>query len=73
MKKILIIIILILINFNIYANDRVFITTTGNSFSEARNIASRLASTQGMKIIGQNYVIDQNKKWHVIFQLRSRY
>jgi hypothetical protein len=71
MKNILYLIILTLISFNCYGNDKIYITITGDSYSETRSTASRLASSQGMKIVGQNYVIDQNKKWHVIFQLRS--
>jgi hypothetical protein len=55
-----------------YCGD-IFINATGRSYSEARNITSRLASSQGMKIVGQNYFVDNNKQWHIIFQLRPRY
>jgi hypothetical protein len=74
MKKLIYLIIAFInINAQVLGKEDIYITVNGNSYSEARVTASRLASSQGMKIVGQNYTVDHNRKWHVIFQLRSRY
>jgi hypothetical protein len=61
---------LITINFSM-ARD-VFISISADSYSNARSSASKLASSQGLYIVGQNYRVDHNNNWHVIFKLRPR-
>ena len=56
---------------NLYAQDA-FITSSGKTYSEARNTAHKLLVSQGLKIIGQNHSIDRNGNWTLILKVRSR-
>ena len=57
---------------NLQAQDAL-ITSSGKTYSEARNIASRLITSQGLKIVGQNHTIDKNGNWTLILKVRSKY
>jgi len=54
-----------------YGNDQ-FITGTGQTYGEARNSASKMAYSQGLFIIGQNYHKDKNGNWTVILKVRNK-
>jgi hypothetical protein len=69
------ILILVLILNNIFnniliANDS-FISGSGKNYSTARNTASKVVFSQGMKIIGQNHSIDKDGNWTVTLRVRK--
>ena len=76
MKKILIILTLTNLLNNVslgsdnYFSGTSFISGTGASYSTARNNASKIAFSQGMKIIGQNHSIDKDGNWTIVLRVR---
>ena len=48
-----------------------FISGNGNNYSSARTAASKIAMSQGMKIIGQNYYQDNSGNWTVTLKVKS--
>ena len=47
------------------------ISGNGNNYSSARTAASKIAMSQGMKIIGQNYYQDNSGNWTVTLKVKS--
>jgi len=62
-----------LLKINLFAGERPysFISGNGKNYSEARTAVSKIAMSQGMKIIGQNYYQDSNGNWTVTIKVRS--
>lgn len=49
-----------------------FITGAGNNYASARTAASKIAISQGMRIIGQNYYQDKDGNWTVTLKVKSQ-
>lgn len=61
-----------LLSINSWANEPYsFISSSGNNYSSARTAASKIAISQGMKIIGQNYYQDKSGNWNVTLKVKS--
>jgi hypothetical protein len=69
--KILILFILFIVTSMSYSQD-FFISSSGKTYSEARNSASTLIFSQGLRIVGQNHVRDSSGNWNLIFKVRSK-
>jgi hypothetical protein len=64
---------LLIINFASlsFANES-FITGAGQTYGQARNSASKIAYSQGLKIVGQNHHKDDKGNWTVVLKVRKR-
>jgi hypothetical protein len=71
MKTLYIIILTLLTISMSYSRDSTIVIQS-HSYSNARSTASQLAASQGLYIVGQNYRVDHNNNWTVIFKLRER-
>lgn len=49
-----------------------FITGVGTTYGEARSAATKIVSSQGLKIIGQNYNKDKNGNWMIVLKVRPK-
>ncbi len=54
-----------------FANES-FITGAGQTYGQARNSASKIAYSQGLKIVGQNHHKDEKGNWTVVLKVRER-
>lgn len=48
-----------------------FINGTGKTFGSARSSASKVAISQGMKIIGQDYYKDNNGNYNIVLKVKK--
>jgi len=62
-----------LLKINLFAGEQPcsFISASGKNYTEARTAVSKIAMSQGMKIIGQNYYRDNNGNWTVTIKVRT--
>jgi hypothetical protein len=70
MKTLIILITISLASLS-FGNDS-FITGAGQTYGQARNSASKIAYSQGLRIIGQNHHKDDNGNWTVVLKVRKR-
>lgn len=69
--KILILLILLIITVTSYSQD-LFITSSGRTYSEARNSVSKLIFSQRLRVIGQNHIKDNNGNWTLILKVKPK-
>jgi hypothetical protein len=69
--KILIILLIVSYTSLSFANDS-FITGNGKTYGQARNSASKIVYSQGLRIVGQNHHKDNDGNWVVVLKVRKR-
>jgi hypothetical protein len=70
-KKSILLLSILTVSSNCYSDDQYsYISGYGKSFSEARNAASKITVSQGLKIVGQNYYQTRNGDWTVTLKTK---